>query len=120
MPSYSGMFPSVILQSVFNLKRPCPMGLVTVDRFPIDRARNIIAAQALKGNYDYLFFIDDDNPVPRDALIKLVEDDKDVVVAPILKRKPDEDGNHPLCAFYGHLEKDIRIYEPITEFWDAG
>lgn len=120
MPCYSGMFPSVVFQSIFNLKKPCPMGFMTVDRLPIDRARNIIAAEALRQNYDYLLFIDDDNPIPRDTLIKFLEDDKDVVCAPILRRKPDEDGSYPLCALYGHLEKDIRIYEPITEFREQG
>ena len=120
MPSYSGMFPSVVFQSIFMLRKPCPMGFMTVDRLPIDRARNIIAGEALRQNYDYLLFIDDDNPVPRDTLIKLIEDDKDIITAPILKRKLNEDGSRSLCALYVHLEKDIRIYEPITEFREQG
>jgi len=93
---------------------------MTVDRLPIDRAGSIIAVEALRQNYDYLLFIDDDNPVPRDTLIKFIEDDKDIVCAPILKRRPNEDGERSLCALYGHLEKDIRIYEPITEFRESG
>uniref|UniRef100_A0A6M3L5V0 Putative methyltransferase n=1 Tax=viral metagenome TaxID=1070528 RepID=A0A6M3L5V0_9ZZZZ len=76
--------------------------------------------EALKQGYDYLFFVDDDNPIPRDTLIKFLEDDKDVVCAPIPKRLPDADGAHALCAFYGHLHKDLRIYEPIKSFREEG
>jgi len=120
MPSYGGNFPSIMLHTAFNLIRPCPIGLMTPDRKPIDHARNMIATVALEQDYDYLFFIDDDNPVPRDTLIKFLEDDKDIVTAPILKREPDEDGSYPLCAFYGRMEGDIRLYDSITEFWDPG
>jgi SAM-dependent methyltransferase len=119
VPTYSGLFPSVIVQSIFHLKKPCPVGFMTVDRLPIVEARNIIARQALAEKYDYLLFMDDDNPIPRDTLVKFVEDDKDMVCAPILHRNPDENGNRSLCVFYQYLQGDIRLYKPIERFPDG-
>lgn len=109
-----------MLHTAFNLTRPCSMGLMTPDRMGIEQARNLMAAEALEHGYDYLFFIDDDNPVPRDTLVKFLEDDKDIVCAPILKRRPDKNGQHPLCVFYMHMRNDIRLYEPVTQFRDEG
>lgn len=116
MPSYSGVFPSVIVQSIFNLIKPCPVGFMTVDRLPIVQARNIIADTAIKKDYDYLFFVDDDNPIPRDTLVKFIEDDKDMVGAPILHRNPDASGNRALCVFYQYVMNGMRLYKPIPSF----
>lgn len=81
-------------------------------------------AEALKNNCDYLLFVDDDNPIPPDTLEKFIEDDKDIVIAPILGRVPDKDGTHKLCAFYAE-ERDVkgeklRLYHHITGFRDDG
>ena len=109
-----------MLQTAFNLTRPCPMGLMTPDGQGIELARNMIAMEALKHGYDYLFFIDADNPVPRDTLVKLLEDDKDVVGVPYLKRKPNEKGEHTLCAFYMRRQGGMRLYDPIKTFREGG
>ena len=115
-PSYSGLFPSIMVMSLLHLQKPCPTGFMTVDRLPVVQARNIIAREALKQNYDYLFFVDDDNPIPKDTLVKFVEDDKDIVAAPILHRNVDAEGNRKLCVFYQYVEKGIRIYKPVEDF----
>jgi len=74
--------------------------------------------------YDYLLFVDDDNPVPPDALEKLIEADKDIVVAAILSRNPNAEGVHTLCAFYSEthdiLGEPLRAYQHITSFRDEG
>lgn len=47
--------------------------------FPVEKARNQVALQALSKNPDYLWWIDTDMVVPRGALQKLIDDDKDIV-----------------------------------------
>jgi len=91
-----------------------------VIRQRIDNARNKIVERALNGGFDYLLFLDDDNPVPPDTLTKLLEDDKDIVTAPILVRTPDSAGEHGLCAFYSKEYDGVRMYDSIKEFRDEG
>ena len=120
MPSGSGVVPIQMVQSLLMLHKPLPCGFMTVERQRVDKARNAIVMEALKGGFDYLFFVDDDNPIPPDTLEKLLEDDKDIVSAPILGRNPDKDGVHPLCCFYSREViadgKPLRLYENITKF----
>lgn len=124
MPTYSGLIPHVTVQSLLQLHKPYPCAFMTVERQRIDKARNNIVMEALKNNVDYLFFVDDDNPIPPDTLEKFIEDDKDIVIAPILGRNPDKEGKHPLCAFYKREivadGKKLNLYEPVEEFRDDG
>jgi GT2 family glycosyltransferase len=124
MPSGSGVVPIQMVQSLLMLHKPAPCGFMTIERQRVDKARNAIVMEALKGGFSHLFFVDDDNPVPPDTLEKLLEDDKDIVSAPILGRNPDKDGIHPLCCFYSReVEADgkpLRLYENITKFKEDG
>jgi len=120
MPSYSGMIPATMVQSLLQLHKPYPCAFMIIERQRIDKARNAIAMEALRGDFDYLFFVDDDNPIPPDTLEKFIEDDKDIVIAPILGRNPNEKGVHPLCAFYKKEVEGIYLYENIKEFRDEG
>lgn len=128
MPSGSGHVPVEMLQSLLQLQKPLPCGFMSVTRQRIDKARNYMALEALKVGADYLFFVDDDNPVPPDSLLRMLETDKDIVIAPILSRNPNKFGTHDLCAFYveegpelSELNgKKIRFYKPITDFRDDG
>lgn len=83
-----------------------------------------MALQTLNGGFDYLFMVDDDNPIPSDTLIKFIDDDKDVVIAPILTRNPDTEGKHSLCAFYAKEEtingETLRMYHNIKDFREDG
>lgn len=92
MPSYGGLIPSITVQSLLQLHKPYPCAFMIVERQRIDRARNAILLEALKNNVDYLFFVDDDNPIPPDTLEKFIQDDKDIVSAPILGRNKDKEG----------------------------
>lgn len=124
MPSGSGQVPTVMVQSLLQLVKPLPCAFMTVERQRVDKARNAMVMEALKNNCDYLFLVDDDNPIPHDTLLKFLEDDKDIVVAPILGRNPNPQGEHSLCAFYAEEEtvdgKPLRLYYPITKFKDEG
>jgi hypothetical protein len=97
---------------------------MTVERQRIDKARNALAIEAVSKNFDYLFMVDDDNPIPPDTLEKMVEDDKDIVTAPILGRNPDGNGNYKMCAFYSReIEANgspLKLYFNIDTFRDGG
>lgn len=124
MPSYNGQVPSITVQNLLQLHKPCECAFVIIDRQRIDKCRNFFVKQALEGGFDYLFMIDDDNPIPPDTLEKLLEDDKDIITVPILSRNPLEDGTHPLCAFYKEdrkiKKKTMPYYTPIKEFKEEG
>jgi FkbM family methyltransferase len=66
--------------------------------YQVDQIRNLIADWAR--HYDYLFSVDSDIIVPQDALVKMLEADKDVISGLYIQRKP---GQHIL-----------EIYEPIS------
>lgn len=124
MPCGSGLVPSVMVQSLLQLRKPCATSFTTVVRQRIDKVRNYMAKQALESGFDYLLMVDDDNPIPEDTLELMLEDDKDIVVAPIMTRNPNEKGERDLCAFYSEEKKikenTLRIYNHITEFRDEG
>lgn len=124
MPSYGGLIPATMVQSLLQLHKPLPCSFMIVERQRIDKARNVIALEVIRGGFDYLFFVDDDNPIPPDTLEKFIDDDKDIVVAPILGRNPNGEGVYPLCAFYAERVRadggELNIYRNITEFKDDG
>jgi len=95
-----------------------------VERQQIVKARNAMAMEALTKGVDFLLFADDDNPIPPDTLDLMIADDKDIVIAPILGRNPDQEGNYPLCAFYVNTVeadgKPLRLYRNIVQLRDEG
>lgn len=123
MPSGSGQVPISMVQSLLQLEKPLPCGFISIERQRVDKARNAMVMEALRGGFDYLFMVDDDNPIPPDTLVKMLEDDKDIVTAPILARNPVA-GGHPLCSFYSSAIETsagaLRLYKPIEKFKDEG
>lgn len=120
IPSASGLMPIAMVQSLLQLKKSIPCAFICVERQRTDKARNAIAMEALEKDFDYLLFVDDDNPIPPETLELFLEDDKDIVVAPILGRNPTAEGKFPLCAFYERKEQGVRLYHPIEDFKDEG
>jgi GT2 family glycosyltransferase len=124
MPSGSGVVPVQMVQSLLQLHKPLPCGFMSVERQRVDKARNAMVMECLNKGFDYLFIVDDDNPIPHDTLEKFLEDDKDIVSAPILGRNPDVNGKHPLCCFYSQKvkvdNKDLLLYKPIEKFREEG
>jgi len=124
MPCGSGFVPVATVQSLMALKFACSVGFAMTERIRTDEARNFFAKMAISQKVDYLLMIDDDNPVPADTLQKMLEDDKDIVIAPILTRNPNKEGEHTLCAFYTREEmiddKPLKIYYDIKDFREEG
>jgi hypothetical protein len=120
MPNGSGQIPAMTVSSLLQLHKSCPCAFMVVERQMIEIARNGIVAEAIKNNVSHLLMVDDDNPIPPDTLEKFIEDDKDIVIAPILTRNPDKNGNYNLCAFYSEVVGDEKIYRNITNFREEG
>jgi len=120
VPNGSGQFPAKMVSSLLQLQKTVPCAFMVVERQMIEKARNAIALEALKVGATHLLFVDDDNPIPPDTLTRLLEADKDVVIAPILGRNPNKDGIHPLCAFYSFEHEGVTLYKHIEEFRDKG
>lgn len=124
MPSGSGMVPVSMMQSLLQLRKSFPCGFMVIERQRVDKARNAIVMEALNKGFDYLLFVDDDNPIPPDTLEKFLEDDKDIVSAPILGRNPDKEGKHTLCCFYSkEIKADgnpLNLYFPVNKFKEEG
>lgn len=74
------------LPNFLALEKPLDSFMVTVHGQSPAKARNIIIEQALKIDATHVLFVDDDMAYPVDALLKLLEHDKDVVTALYLMR----------------------------------
>lgn len=120
MPNGSGTVPASMVSSLLQLRKPAPCAFMIVERQMIEMARNGIVMEALKNNVTHVLMVDDDNPIPPDTLEKLLEDDKDIVIAPILSRNPNAKGVHDLCAFYSEEVDGIKLYNHIEQFKDDG
>src|SRR5574343_765105 len=99
MPCASGLVSAYAVDGLFKLTRPCPTSLLIIERQSVDAARNYLVEMAIRLGVDYLFFADDDGALPCDTLEKLIEDDKDIVGAPMLTRAVRDNGQHALCCF---------------------
>jgi glycosyltransferase involved in cell wall biosynthesis len=121
IPCGSGVMPAYVVDGLFKLTRPCPTSLLIVERQSVDAARNYILEIAIRMQVDYVFFADDDGVLPPDTLVKLIEDDKDIVGAPMLTRTARENGKHALCCFekfdfYIGDGKNIKKYRSLEGF----
>ena len=122
IPCGSGMMPAYTVDGLFKLTRPCPTSLLIIERQAVDAARNYILELAIKMQVDYVMFADDDGVLPNDTLVKLMEDDKDIVGAPMMTRNVREDGKHRLCCFEKYEDFDIgdgktmKKYRSIEKF----
>jgi hypothetical protein len=81
--------------------------LYTPWRFSIDRMRNEAAKMALENECDYLMFVDDDMLVQLDTLEKLIEADKDIIMAHTYIRGYPF---HPMCfKNFSEIPNDIQL-----------
>jgi len=124
LPCWSWYFSWQTVNSLLRLIKPLPCSVLILERMRIEKARNYIIEQAIQTDSDYVLMIDDDNPVSQDTLIKMLEDDKDIVIATILTRNPNKDWIHNICAYYKEerkIEKNgktelLDYYEFVKEF----
>ena len=98
--------------------------LNTPNRSSIDRMRNYTAKVALNNGFDYLMFIDADMRFPKDALVRLLKHNKDIVgvnattrsepVKPTAKNiNYEEDGSVSWLPVYSNVKKGIEKVDAI-------
>jgi GT2 family glycosyltransferase len=117
----SGMMSAYAVDGLFKLTRPIPTSCLIIERQSADAAANYLVEVAIRMQVDYLFFVDDDGVLPSDALVKLMEDDKDIVGAPMMTRNVRDNGKHGLCCFekfdfYIGDGKTIKKYRSLEKF----
>lgn len=120
MPNGSGQVPAPMVNSLMALHKPVGCAFMIIERTMIEMARNLIVNEAIRNNCTHVLMVDDDNPIPPDTLEKMLADDKDIVIAPILSRNPNDKGTHYLCAFYSREVDGNRLYDVIEQFKDDG
>ena len=65
--------------SVIGMKRKGRIGVFCPQTYSIDKSRNLIVEHALKIGYDYILWVDSDMILPKDAFMKMLKHDKDIV-----------------------------------------
>lgn len=81
VPTFENIYPDTF-KAIWELEKPdgAQVDFDFVRGYDCARARNNIANKAIEGNYDYVLMVDNDTVLPKDAIIKLLEDDEDVVL----------------------------------------
>lgn len=100
MPTADGKIPVDMVQFLIWMRSVHDIDMVFPVRQPIAMARNKIINHAIDNNYDYVRFLDDDNPpeVPN-ALDLLLEHNAPVVSWCVPSRLRHKDGNYKLCIY---------------------
>jgi len=79
--------------------------------FPIDLARNVCVREFLKGDWEYLLFVDSDVEPPSNALEVLLAHDRDIVSAMVPTAKKDVEGYlWPIPSAYKRHGKELLPY----------
>ena len=105
VPTFENIFPDTY-KSIWNLDR----GEHTADfefvrGYDCATARNRIARIALDGKYDYVFMVDNDVVLPKDALRNLLEDPVEVCLGYYAHRgeKNEYTGRQNVCRYLNEL-----------------
>lgn len=120
VPTGEGLIWSMVDEALGNLDRG---GHEVIQRnvsfYWIDESRNMMAQAALDEGCDYLFMVDSDTVVPRDALLNLMEHDVDVCIGYYVRGNSD-DGRTSVIEI-GHPNYRVSYYDgEIAEMRDAG
>lgn len=102
VPTYENIYPDTF-KSIYDLDvSGHEVSFEFVRGYDVATARNRGAQKALDTNADYLFFVDNDVVVPKDALINLLEDIDNVCLGFYAHRGADNvyHGNTNICRLY--------------------
>lgn len=68
-------------KSIYDLEKPVDtiVDFQCFYGYRIDQVRNLICHYTLENKYDYVYFVDADMVLPSDTLIKLLNEDKDII-----------------------------------------
>lgn len=81
VPTFESIYPDTF-RAIWELERPegADMDFTFVRGYDCARARNNIISEAKKRKADYVLMIDNDTVPPKDALVNLLSDDKDITL----------------------------------------
>lgn len=67
-------------QSIFNMDK-CghEVDLITVCKYSVDEARNMLSKHAIENGYDYILWVDADVIVPKDTIEKFIKSGKEII-----------------------------------------
>lgn len=66
-------------ESIYNMTKKGKIDLFIPNSYSIDVSRLVISKYAQENKYDYVMWVDSDCIVPKNALVKLLEADKDII-----------------------------------------
>lgn len=104
VPTYENIYPDTF-KSIYDLDKgghECPFEYVR--GYDCATARNNIAQMALDMNADYVLMVDNDVVMPKDTLVMMLEEPKDVCLGPYAHRKGDTyKGQTCICRLYDSM-----------------
>lgn len=118
VPTFETIFPDTY-KSLWDLdKGGHEVYFDSVCGYDVATARNRVARKALDLNTDYVLMVDNDVVLPKDALIKLLEDPKDVCLGYYAHRGNDNlyHGNTCICRLYDRDGKAYYHYPLESEY----
>ena len=105
-----GEIPVKTVASLLSLDKPQGSEIGFVNNSLVYDARNELCQRAVKGGFDYLFFLDSDMIFPADTLTKLMALNTDIATAVCYARQ----GKHEPCV-YSKLVKRNLFHESSSE-----
>ena len=92
VPSFDTKVDVDCVKSIYDLDRPyeAHVDLEFVTGYDCAKARNDIAKKAMDGDYDYVFMVDSDIVLPKNALVKLLLNQTDICFGVYPRKYKDE------------------------------
>ncbi len=111
-------YPEVVFNAIYqkvddDVEIVFDMNSITMGQ-QVHHARNCLLERFIQSDYDYLWFLDSDNPPSIDVLDKLLKADKDVVSAIVPLRCWDKEANL-LNIFYQDEQWNRKHYTDLTK-----
>ena len=88
--NYHGYTSLSVLASMWYLRKTDKTYFGAIGRLLCPEARNLLLREARDKDYEYLFFIDDDNELHKDSLMHLLNLDKDIAGCAYIKRQDEK------------------------------
>ena len=105
VPTYENIYPDTF-KSIYALdKGGNEVDFDFIRGYDVANARNKIATATLDGGYDYVLTVDNDEVLPKDALVNLLESEmsyplaRNMVVGYCLRRRKDNEGRTTAFRF---------------------
>lgn len=72
--------------SLFEMEKTEDIELLVPASYSVDVARNLIVRYAQENKFDYIFWVDSDMILPKDALVRMMSHNKDIVAGCYTKK----------------------------------